>query len=65
MAKGRPESKIAIARRITEDDVFNNGTIHDADIGRWAVVSGGGYIQLCDGYINASKLASSLNRSPA
>ena len=65
MAERRPESEIAIARRMTKDDVSNHGFIRDVDIGRWAVVSGGGYIELCDGYIEAAKLASSLNRSPA
>mgnify|MGYP001398441870 CR=1 FL=1 len=60
----KPETKLAIARKITRKDVENDKSLSDNSIGRWAVV-GSGCLILCDSYREATELASSFNRCPA
>jgi len=59
-----PESEIAIAKKLDNNDIMKYKMLGREHIGRWAVVNSG-YVHLCHTYHEASSLASSLNRSPA
>ena len=60
----KPEAEIAFAKVLDHDDVEKYAMVTCDHIGRWAVINGT-YVHLCLTYLEASKLASSLNRSPA
>lgn len=60
----KPEAEIAFAKVLDQDDIEKYKMVNLNHVGRWAVINRA-YVHLCHTYLEASKLASSLNRSPA
>jgi len=60
----KPETSLAVAKRVTSKDVREISGLTTKDIGRWVVTGSGGVIR-CESYLQASRLASALNRCPA
>ena len=60
----RPEQQLAVARRITEEDISKYGLLSSKHIGQWGAFTKG-HCAPFPTYALAVRHASSLNRTPA